>query len=50
MSTKTLMINKNVHGKLKEISNKRKSEGHHAQSMAAIIAEMTLKQHKKEFK
>lgn len=50
MSFKTLMINKNVHAMLDEISKKRKANNEDNNSMAAIIAEMTIKQHKKEIK
>ena len=50
MSSKTLMINKNIHDKLFEISKQRKSEGRHDATMAAIVAELVLKLHKKEVK
>lgn len=43
-----LQINPNIHAKLKAISDKRKAEGHPSYTMASIIAEMVLKQHKKE--
>jgi len=48
MSSKTLMINKNIHTKLKEISKTRQAAERHDYTMAAIIAELVLKQHKKE--
>ena len=48
MSSKTLMINKNIHGKLKEISKTRQSQGRYDYPMAAIIAELVMKAHKKE--
>ena len=48
MGSKTLMINKNVHGKLKEISKERQSQGRYDYTMAAIVAELVLKAHKKE--
>lgn len=50
MSSKTLMINSNVHRLLKEISEQRKKDGNPFHTMSAIISEMTLKQHKKEVK
>ena len=45
---RNLQLNPNIHAKLKEISNKRSKEGHPASTMAAVIAELVLKQHKKE--
>lgn len=45
---RNLQINPNIHAKLKEISDKRAEEGHPANTMAAVIAELVLKQHKKE--
>lgn len=45
-----LCINKNVRDKLREISEKRKAEGHPFSSMAAICHELILKQHKRECK
>lgn len=45
---KNLQLNPNIHAKLKEISDKRAKEGHPAYAMAAVIAELVLKQHKKE--
>lgn len=45
---RNLQLNPNIHTKLKEISKKRSEEGHPACTMAAIIAELVLKQHKKE--
>ena len=45
---RNLQLNPNIHAKLKEISEKRTKEGHPASTMTAVIAEMTLKLHKKE--
>ena len=48
--TKSVQLNKNIHAKLKAISDKRKEEGRHDYSMAGIMSEMVLKMHSKEFK
>lgn len=50
MSSKTLMINVNTHRLLKEVSEKRKQEGHPAWPMASIITEMAISLHKRECK
>ena len=48
--TKSVQLNKNIHAKLKAISDKRRAEGRHDYSMAQIMSEMVLKMHSKEFK
>ena len=48
MASKTMQINSNIHAKLKEISKSRQAAERHDYTMAAIIAELVLKQHKKE--
>ena len=45
---KNLQVNENIHKKLKEVSDKRKAEGHHTASMLAIIGAHVLALHKKE--
>ena len=48
--TKSVQLNKNIHAKLKAISDKRREDGRHDYSMAQIMSEMVLKMHSKEFK
>ena len=49
-STKSIQLNKNIHTKLKEVSDKRRADGRHDYAMSAMIAEFTLALHKKEIK
>ena len=48
--TKSVQLNKNIHLKLKAISDKRRAEGHPVSSMSGIMGEFILNLHKKEFK
>ena len=48
--TKSVQLNKNIHAKLKAISDKRKEEGRHDYSMAGIMSDLVLSLHRKEFK
>lgn len=48
--TKSVQLNKNIHAKLKALSDKRREDGRHDYSMAQIMSELVLKLHSKEFK
>ena len=50
MASKAIQVNSGIHAKLKVLSEKRQDEGRHDYSMSAIVAELVLALHKKEFK